>query len=53
MPDFTCAQMAKMIDHSLLQPQLTDAELAQGCRLAREYDEALRALATSASVSRA
>jgi deoxyribose-phosphate aldolase len=37
MPDFTCADLARMIDHSLLQPVLTDAELEQGCRLAREY----------------
>jgi deoxyribose-phosphate aldolase len=29
-----------MIDHSLLQPVLTDAELEQGCRLARDYDVA-------------
>jgi deoxyribose-phosphate aldolase len=27
-----------MIDHSLLQPTLTDAELEEGCRIAREYD---------------
>jgi deoxyribose-phosphate aldolase len=40
MPDFTYAEIAKMIDHSLLQPTLTDAELEQGCRLAREYDVA-------------
>jgi deoxyribose-phosphate aldolase len=40
MPDFTYAQIAKMIDHSLLQQTLTDAELDQGCRLAREYDVA-------------
>jgi deoxyribose-phosphate aldolase len=40
MADFTYAQIAKMIDHSLLQPQLTDAELDAGCRLAREYDVA-------------
>jgi deoxyribose-phosphate aldolase len=40
MPDFTYQQIAKMIDHSLLQQQLTDAELEQGCRLAREYDVA-------------
>src|SRR5262249_7188948 len=26
-----------MLDHSLLQPVLTDAELQQGCRLARAY----------------
>jgi deoxyribose-phosphate aldolase len=36
----TYAEIAKMIDHSLLQPNLTDAELEQGCRLAREYDVA-------------
>src|SRR5262249_2816456 len=29
-----------MIDHSLLQPALTDADLEQGCRLAREYEVA-------------
>jgi deoxyribose-phosphate aldolase len=40
MPDFTYAQIAKMIDHSLLQPQLTDDELDRGCALAREYDVA-------------
>src|SRR5207245_790933 len=40
MPDFTYSQIAKMIDHSLLQPTLTDRELEDGCRLAREYDVA-------------
>lgn len=40
MPDFTYTQIAKMIDHSLLQQQLTDAELDQGCLLARELDVA-------------
>ena len=40
MPDFTYQQIAKMIDHSLLQQQLTDAELEAGCKLAREYDVA-------------
>jgi len=40
MPDFTYEQIAKMIDHSLLQQQLTDAELEAGCRLAREYNVA-------------
>src|SRR5471032_3099979 len=40
MPDFTYQQIAKMIDHSLLQQQLTDAELEEGCKLAREYDVA-------------
>jgi deoxyribose-phosphate aldolase len=32
--------VAKMIDHSLLKPTLTDAELTQGCLLARKYDVA-------------
>jgi deoxyribose-phosphate aldolase len=32
--------VAKMIDHSLLQPTLTDMELEAGCRLALEYDVA-------------
>jgi deoxyribose-phosphate aldolase len=40
MPDFTYADIARMIDHSLLQPPLTDADLEQGCRLAREYEVA-------------
>jgi len=40
MTDYTCADVAKMIDHSLLQPVLTDAELDEGCRVAREYQVA-------------
>jgi deoxyribose-phosphate aldolase len=40
MPDFTYADIAKMLDHSLLQQTLTDADLEQGCLLAREYDVA-------------
>ena len=40
MPDFTYRDIARLIDHSLLQPQLTDAELEKGCRLARAYDVA-------------
>jgi deoxyribose-phosphate aldolase len=40
MRDFTLADLAKMIDHSLLQPVLTDADLENGCALAREYDVA-------------
>lgn len=38
--DYTYSQIAKMIDHSLLSPLLTDAELEAGCRLARDYDVA-------------
>src|SRR5258708_27553065 len=30
-------QVAKTIDHSLLRPELTDAELSAGCELARAY----------------
>lgn len=37
---FNYSDIAKMIDHSLLQPMLTAEELEQGCRLAREYDVA-------------
>jgi deoxyribose-phosphate aldolase len=33
----TLAELAKMFDHSLLQPVLTDADLERGCRLAAEY----------------
>jgi deoxyribose-phosphate aldolase len=40
MSEWTYADLAKMIDHSLLQPVMTDAELEQGCRLAREYNVA-------------
>jgi deoxyribose-phosphate aldolase len=40
MADFTYTAIAKMLDHSLLQPTLTDADLELGCRVAREYDVA-------------
>jgi deoxyribose-phosphate aldolase len=40
MLDYSYAEVAKLIDHSLLQPVLTDAELEAGCLLAREYDVA-------------
>ncbi|MBX3444819.1 MAG: deoxyribose-phosphate aldolase [Planctomyces sp.] len=38
--DFTYADVAKMIDHSLLNPTLTDAELEAGIQLALAYDVA-------------
>jgi deoxyribose-phosphate aldolase len=38
--DYTYLEVAKMIDHSLLNPVLTDRELEAGCALAREYDVA-------------
>src|SRR2546428_10717999 len=37
---YTYSDIAKMIDHSLLQPMLTVDDLEAGCRLAREYDVA-------------
>lgn len=35
--DFRYEDIAKMIDHSLLNPTLTEAQLDEGCRLARAY----------------
>ena len=36
----TVQDIAKMIDHSLLRPNLTDDEVRAGCALARKYDVA-------------
>jgi deoxyribose-phosphate aldolase len=38
--DYTYTQIAKMIDHSLLNPTLTVEELEKGCKLALAYDVA-------------
>ena len=38
--DYTYEQIAKMIDHSLLNPILTDEDLEAGCELALRYDVA-------------
>ena len=38
--DYAYGDIAKMIDHSLLNPTLTVPELEAGCRLAMEYDVA-------------
>ncbi len=38
--DYTYGDVAKMIDHSLLNPALAADELEAGCRLALEYDVA-------------
>jgi deoxyribose-phosphate aldolase len=38
--DYTYQDIAKMIDHSLLNPTLKDRELEAGCRLALQYDTA-------------
>jgi deoxyribose-phosphate aldolase len=38
--DYTYEQIAKMIDHSLLNPVLTDEEMESGCQVALKYDVA-------------
>src|SRR4051812_30763978 len=38
--DYTYLDVAKMIDHSLLNPTLTAADLDAGCRLAVAHDVA-------------
>jgi deoxyribose-phosphate aldolase len=35
MADLTLAEVAKMLDHSLLNPRMTDAELEAGCQWAK------------------
>jgi deoxyribose-phosphate aldolase len=37
---FSYPDIAKMVDHSLLNPTLTAADLDEGCRVARAYDVA-------------
>ena len=34
---YTYEQLAKMIDHSLLHPTMTDHELEEGCQVAAKY----------------
>jgi len=36
----TFRDLAKMIDHSLLHPTMTDQQIREGCQLARRYDVA-------------
>jgi deoxyribose-phosphate aldolase len=38
MPDYTITDLSKMIDHSLLNPVMTDTELEAGCKVAKLYD---------------
>lgn len=40
MSTFTYQEIAKMIDHSLLHPVMTDRELEEGCEIAVKYDVA-------------
>ena len=37
---YTYAELAKMIDHSLLHPTMTDKELEEGCAIAARYEVA-------------
>jgi len=37
---WTCRDIAKMIDHSLLKPELTEDEVIRGCEIAKKYDVA-------------
>lgn len=39
-PTTSLKMLAKMIDHSLLHPTMTDAEMAAGCELAKRYNVA-------------
>jgi len=38
--DYTCHDIAKMIDHSLLRPELTEDDIRKGCEIAVKYDVA-------------
>lgn len=40
MTDLTVKKIAKMIDHSLLQPQMTRDDIKEGCEIAKEYGAA-------------
>jgi len=40
MEQITLKSLAKMIDHSLLHPTMTDAEILKGCEVAERYDVA-------------
>ena len=40
MMKYTYEQLAKMIDHSLLHPTMTDRDLEEGCQLAAKYGAA-------------
>ncbi|BER92895.1 MAG: deoxyribose-phosphate aldolase [Candidatus Atribacteria bacterium] len=38
--EYTCEEIAKMIDHSLLRPELTDQDIVEGCEIAKKYNVA-------------
>jgi deoxyribose-phosphate aldolase len=35
--DYTCYDIAQMIDHSLLRPELTEEDVLRGCEIAKKY----------------
>lgn len=35
--DYTCSDVARMIDHSLLRPELTEQDVRKGCEVAKKY----------------
>ncbi|MHC4147491.1 MAG: deoxyribose-phosphate aldolase [Planctomycetota bacterium] len=35
--DYTCHDIAQMIDHSLLRPELTEQDVRKGCEVAKEH----------------
>lgn len=35
--DYTCQDIAQMIDHSLLRPELTEEDIRKGCQIAKKY----------------
>jgi deoxyribose-phosphate aldolase len=35
--DYTCKDIAQMIDHSLLRPELTEEDVRKGCETAKKY----------------
>jgi deoxyribose-phosphate aldolase len=40
MSKYSYADLAKMIDHSLLKPNMTDTDIKEGCAIAKKYDVA-------------
>ena len=45
--EYCAADIAKMIDHSLLRPELTTADIVAGCAIARRYEVAAVCCASS------
>jgi len=35
--EYTCEDIARMIDHSLLRPELTEKDVREGCEVAKKY----------------